>query len=834
MTDFVKLTEQKTIARFDRNTERTLRNAGHGDTPMSLKITEDCLEVLKDYIHNKLENLRETISELKVAKGTTSSVRGLLNQFKTLPTETLALCSLQGVLHCVGKGDDLRNLSLLLGRNVHGELWAAGLLRTDARLSERIEKAVRKKHAGLKQRQQAARSMAARAGYTLERWNREATLKAGGVLARWVFDALPGVFYTREAERQRVYVHVREEALDAALAAVSRVVASHPVTLPCVEPPLTWTGLHTGGFPDARLKPRVTLLRRAGKAQSAEVRAAIRAGTMQPTLDAINALQSVAWTINQPILKVMLQCIWRKIPVKGLPRPEPYPKPAHPKPWPTMTEDEQRAWRYRADKIEQQNRGLVSDRVLLAEDISTAGHLTDAERFWTPFNADWRGRVYPMSHLNFQRDDRVRALFLFADGAPIGDEGLRALKTHVANCGAFKKIDKAPIEERIAWVDKNLRRIKRWAERPLETRTWMKADTPFLFLAAAMELIAALNGGAEYVTHLPVSFDGSCSGLQHLAAATRDAETAKLVNLTPSPTPQDVYQVVADVVTNRLRTDLLSDATLGKKKRKTPVRKLAKLCLDHGIDRSVVKRATMTFAYSSKKFGMASQFKEDLMRPLEIKTLAGELSEHPFGDDNGRMAAIYLAGHVYDAIKAIVKRPAEAMDFLQTLARVLAHEGKPLRWTTPTGLPWCNAYYEPTYVRVKLWLHDAAVTLRLATGDTREIRKDKAANGVSPNAVHACDAAHLMLTCNAAVREGIVNLATVHDSFGCLAPQAVRFNQIIREQFVQMYQQHDILAEVLAQAKCDLTCHNWHRLPTTPSVGNLNIMEVNDASFAFA
>ena len=37
-----------------------------------------------------------------------------------------------------------------------------------------------------------------------------------------------------------------------------------------------------------------------------------------------------------------------------------------------------------------------------------------------------------------------------------------------------------------------------------------------------------------------------------------------------------------------------------------------------------------------------------------------------------------------------------------------------------------------------------------------------------------------MLVVLAAVAEGIVSIATVHDSFGCLASRAGRFNQIIR------------------------------------------------------
>ena len=54
----------------------------------------------------------------------------------------------------------------------------------------------------------------------------------------------------------------------------------------------------------------------------------------------------------------------------------------------------------------------------------------------------------------------MRALFLFADGEPIGDEGLKWLKVHTANCGDFGKISKRAFEERVRWTDDNLEKIK--------------------------------------------------------------------------------------------------------------------------------------------------------------------------------------------------------------------------------------------------------------------------------------------------------------------------------------------------------------------------------------
>jgi DNA-directed RNA polymerase len=92
----------------------------------------------------------------------------------------------------------------------------------------------------------------------------------------------------------------------------------------------------------------------------------------------------------------------------------------------------------------------------------------------------------------------------------------------------------------------------------------------------------------------------------------------------------------------------------------------------------------------------------------------------------------------------------------------------------------------------------------------------------------------LLLTVLAGVREGITQFALVHDSFGCLPSQAARFQGIIRETFVEMYETHDVLAEVLQRATCDLIEHDSSRLPSAIEYGNLNIKEVLNAKYAFA
>jgi DNA-directed RNA polymerase len=113
----------------------------------------------------------------------------------------------------------------------------------------------------------------------------------------------------------------------------------------------------------------------------------------------------------------------------------------------------------------------------------------------------------------------------------------------------------------------------------------------------------------------------------------------------------------------------------------------------------------------------------------------------------------------------------------------------------------------------------------VAEGFEPEIVKDKTLNSAAANFTHACDAAHLALTVNASVAAGITNIASIHDCFACLAPQALEFNIIIREQMQRMYEEHDPLAELKARVPS---------APPLPARGPLDLAELPFSYYAYA
>jgi DNA-directed RNA polymerase len=194
------------------------------------------------------------------------------------------------------------------------------------------------------------------------------------------------------------------------------------------------------------------------------------------------------------------------------------------------------------------------------------------------------------------------------------------------------------------------------------------------------------------------------------------------------------------------------------------------------------------------------------------------------------------------AITQVLGLPAQAMAFMQKLAKALAHEGKPLKWVTPAGVTCINRYHESTTQRVELFAYDKGVKVRtqitIATGYEQAIAKEKSAAGIAANLTHSMDASHLLLSVGAAADEGITDIATVHDSYGCLACDAPRLIDIIRITLKRMYEDHDVLTELLESARTDLTPANHWRLDEAiaamPQKGTLDLTEILSAKYAFA
>jgi DNA-directed RNA polymerase len=450
-------------------------------------------------------------------------------------------------------------------------------------------------------------------------------------------------------------------------------------------------------------------------------------------------------------------------------------------------------------------------------------------------------------------------MFQFSEGEPLGEYGIGWLSVHLANCGDFDKMSKASFDDRLQWVEDNEFLICSIGKDPYATiDQWKEADSPFMFVAACIEYYQWVQSGRseDFVSYLAVALDGSNSGLQHYSAALRATNEAAYVSLLPCDKPADLYQTVADRVVAEMTKESLEGSLL------------ASTCLDAGIGRSVVKRNVMTFAYSSEQFGFRQQLMDDLMRPLNDDVFLGRKEANPYainrvnkdtGEvldvlDGGFSASGYIAAKVWQAVTQTVTKATEGMDFFKRLAATLAHEKQPLIWTTPLGLPVMHKYSVWESKTVKMFMFDRTipvteaksndkiegdnvlrrVTLNIRTKPTDRIDKDKARSAVAPNVIHSMDGSHLMLTVLNAETEGYMDFALIHDSFGVHAGKTQRFFQIIRESFVEMYENYCPFEDTLNYAKTVLSDEGIDKLPAIPIKGDMDLSVVLDADYAFA
>lgn len=816
------LGQYKGSERYYRKEKRIERDFGFGDTDAARAIIQENLSSLSDYIKRNAsaEAFHQNLSKIGYEKAALATLTIAFNKVKLM--------------------SNLASVCEAIGRQIEAECWSLGLLSEDEKRAKVIFKGAKRKHGNLKYRKQSVRSMAARGGYKVANWSKELQIKIGN----WLLDALLvcgyQIFTLRDTEvtyrrsgkdfsEITKVLSLTDEAAERIESISAALAEACPMLFPMVEIPDLWTTMYDGGYRDKAIKKLFPLVRtRSGnKEHKALLGHAIRTGTMKPVMDAVNAIQSVPYVINTRILALIEWCVANQVSVDGLPQFEDYPEPEYPDNWEELGDEAKRMWRKKGAQIKEKNIGLIGQRVVFNADLETARLLANSGGpFYVPHYLDFRGRIYGMSHFNFQRGDYVRALFKFESGKPIGADGMTWLAIHLASTGDFDKVSKRSFDDRLAWVNNHFDQIMDTATNPQGmVDWWSKADKPFLFVAACMEYCEALIEGPDYVSTLPVSFDGSCSGLQHLCAMTA-SEEGRFVNLTPFKEPQDVYQAVADLVLTNVRRD----AANGNPQ--------AQAWLDYKVTRSEVKRGVMTYCYSSRSFGMAEQINEDLMVPLADEVLAGKRGNHPFGEGQGYKEAFYMGTLLCHTIEEFIHAPAEAMGFLRKVALGLAHESKSVRWTTPVGLPVLSWYPDQDHTRITLFLHDkgfkVAHKVKVETEAKETVRKEKSANGIAPNFVHSMDACHLMMVVNAAFCENITQVALVHDSFGCLAGDATRWNKIIREQFARLYSEFDVLGEVRHQALKDITEANAHRIPDVPAKGTLDINLIKQSHYAFA
>jgi DNA-directed RNA polymerase len=568
----------------------------------------------------------------------------------------------------------------------------------------------------------------------------------------------------------------------------------------------------------------------------------------------LNKLQKVGWTINEEIYPIYAWALRNKTDAF-------------------------------ADIWEMHNPEAKQSKIREAKAIGDIAKRFIGKTFYHLYTLDFRARVYPATaYLHNQGSDLAKGLLLRADSKPITKEGFDWLLISIASNWAGNsniegvKTDKIPLSDRVLWSLDNEEILISYAESPKVNQGWMKADKPWQFLAACVELskfrywqyqnaehiISGVIDPYEYESHLEAYVDGSTNGQQHLAALTRDEITAPYVNLVPLDSPGDLYLYVAEHVWKAIDFDVdqldketlkdcenlidtladlkhqISEAPLKSDRRKELIKNIIKFKNDNDLlmticscvywhrikesrdRRKISKRNVMTLSYGSTAFGCGQQIIDD-SRKHGIEQLFS--MEHRWG--------AYLGKLVYEDCKFSLKRPMQLLSVFENAGKKAEENNKFLSWHVPiTNFPVVQHYTEG--VIKKIWIqygppagernstgyYTNTIQLAICFIENSKPSKNKQSQGASPNAIHSLDAAHLML----AVNRSDFPITTVHDSFGCLLADMPKLFRVIRETFVELYQS-DPLSSIVKDIEADIS---------GIELGTLDITLVLDSEYAFS
>lgn len=754
-------------------------------------------------------------AELELAKGRTAGRMATSAKIIALVSpEKLAFLTARQVLNSMMKGSPVNAVAHSIARLVKDEIEMDKLKAQAPGLHRFLDTRVRKTVTAMG-KQKLARGALKRAQVAPVQWTETDRLKLGLKLIE-LFIGATGI---AEIGRDTISQNNTPLVLKATPATQEWFQGAHahnellsPVYRPMVVPPRKWIGPTNGGY----LKPRPQLARlihsrvpgfqdEASKPEVVE--------QMAPVYRALNGVQETAWRINKEVLKVMTQLFGEGSTLGGLPPAEDAPLP----PRPANYEDDPEAaqqWRRAAGHVHEINAGRASKWQAAASYIRTATEFAEFPAIYFPHFLDWRGRLYPLpSYLTPQGDDRCRGLLEFAAGEPLGEGGGYWLAVHVANVWGF---DKAPFDERVQWVMDHEAAIMDSAMDPLDgERFWATAGDPWQALASSREWLGYKLQGADYVSHLPISMDGTCNGLQHLSAMLRDPIGGAEVNLVPRDRPGDIYTAVAKVVQQRVGAMAIE----GGEDAQDAARWVGK------VSRKVVKRPVMTLPYGVSRFGMADQIKAVLDEALT----AGE----PILEGDTHKAAAWLSVPVYEACGEVVVAARSAMDWLQALARVAAEADKPLAWTTPVGMLCHQAYPKVSSKKVNTLVGSTRYQVRVLEDVEGTIDRRRMANGISPNFVHSMDAAHLVDSVNRLMDQGITSFGMIHDSYATHACHIETLHETIRQSFVSLYSANR-LEEFRTQIMDQLPEELRAQIPEVPPMGSLDINAVLESEYFFA
>lgn len=760
------------------------------------------------------DTVAEGINDMKAQKsaGVGAKYRSIL---RLVPTDVLAVMALTKCIDSLflkesgGSRTSAQALLASLGRQVQAEVLSIQLEVVAPAYIKRVYEYLKERNTTSQSHiMKTLRASAENVHYGHEPWSASQCVAVGKLILQPVWET--GLFtWDKSTDATQLQYLAPSEALAEVLGDLVLDADTVEIKPPMIVPPQKHVDMFSGGYLLRSTCKRGTYhnhhITRAMKREVAE--AFKKATALQGML---NKAQEVPYCINKDILTLVAEARRTGV-TTGMPSSYPAPKPEWyldgvPKEDYTERQlDDFQTWKMNMRNWYIQERARVSKLRSMVTLVQMCEEFKDEPELYFPTCVDWRYRLYFKSSLHPQGSDMQKALLSFSRAKPLGERGLFWLKVHVATCYGY---DKALFEKRAAWVDENIEQVRLVASSPFNVEAFRSADSPWCFLAACIDLVNALDSESPelYESRIPVAMDATNSGSQHFSALLRDSVGGKLTNLfwEGNAEKADMYMDV------KRRTDAKVIMDLDKPEFVVQ----ADYWRHNEITRGFCKRPCMTHVYSAT----VRSCSEYILQAAQEAGYEGTEEYSLF------KLADYLSSRMKEAVEDANPAATTAMKYLQALCyRVPA--ANHLQWTTPLGGLVMNRYTESEETRVAV--KSMNLTHLLVYNRNYNVNnKRKAKSGISPNWIHSLDATHLGMIINA--HSG--DIMPIHDSVATHACDVDAMHKVIREQFLKLYTEHDILQEITdAAVACGADLEGLEM----PQKGSLKLEEVLESKFFF-
>jgi DNA-directed RNA polymerase len=739
----------------------------------------------------KIEATKKRLTQGKAQHGGAKLQDVLL----TIEPEVLAAIAAKRTLDQIGKGkldngkyeNSYVNVCLAIGKAVESEARFTWYERVAPKEFNGIKQRLFRPTTGTRQKETIVATLMTREGFQWARWSTPKKHQIGGYLLDCIALTVPWFVSTKRNTPGKknglhiINIHPELAHLKEVMMGLAELLA--PLAWPMVAEPAEWSNEERGGY----LTNEHREIHRLVRGQRGPL-------TLGKTpLDMLNTLQRVAYRINPVTANLMNSLAEHQLSLGSFnlrANEEPLPYPGETAPEEVLT-------KWKKDRRDQENRNasLKGRRYRTLEVVMMMNKFLNEDRFYIPWSYDWRGRVYPIpSFMSPQGTDMEKSLYLFDKARPVTVDAERWLAIQVANTAGK---DKLTLDERVQWVKENENVIVEIAKDPVSSLHLLETfDSPWCGTAACYEYYHCVILKDQATTSLPVATDATCSGLQHLSAMTLDGDTGRLVNVSPTPQPQDAYKAVLAKTIALLREGDHND--------------LADWA--EAVGRPIAKRVVMTVPYAAE-FQSNKDYIKDAITDFETEQeKKGFERRRVTGSELG-----VLATTMREAMKIVVPGPIAVMEWIKTSARSYFRDekgGDKVVWVSPSGFPVTQDKRIPNIRRVKTQLLGDVIKTSVGDGFLGP-NVQKHCSGSAPNWIHSLDSA-LLHNSFAGFDQPFT---LIHDSILTTATDMGYMSRVIRDEFVDIYKEMPLykLAEALGAEVPEGMVKNTLDLDTCPN-----------------